>query len=81
MTREPVDKTLKMYVGGAFIRSESGRTDPAGDRLRVNRASRKDLRSAVEIAGKAQPGCIEHEVVGGGSVEGVRVATRHGHVW
>lgn len=56
MTREPVDKTLKMYVGGAFIRSESGRTDPAGDRLRVNRASRKDLRSAVEIAGKAQPG-------------------------
>ncbi len=55
MTREPVDKTLKMYVGGAFIRSESGRTDPAGDRLRVNRAS-QDLRSAVEIAGKAQPG-------------------------
>ena len=56
MTREPVDKTLKMYVGGAFIRSESGRTDIAGDRLRVNRASRKDLRSAVEIAAKNQPG-------------------------
>lgn len=56
MTREPVDKTLKMYVGGSFIRSESGRTDPAEGRLRVNRASRKDLRSAVEIAGKAQPG-------------------------
>lgn len=56
MSREPVDKTLKMYVGGAFIRSESGRTDPMPGRLRVNRASRKDLRSAVEIASKAQPG-------------------------
>lgn len=55
MSREPVDKTLKMYVGGAFIRSESGRTDPLPGRLRVNRASRKDLRSAVEIASKAQP--------------------------
>ena len=59
MTREPIDKTLKMYVGGAFIRSESGRTSPAGDRLRVNQASRKDLRSAVEIAAKAQPGWMK----------------------
>lgn len=56
MTREPIDKTLKMYVGGAFIRSESGRTDSIGSRLRVCRASRKDLRSAVETAAKAQPG-------------------------
>jgi acyl-CoA reductase-like NAD-dependent aldehyde dehydrogenase len=56
MTREPIDKTLKMYVGGAFIRSESGRTDSIGDRLRVCRASRKDLRGAVEAAAKAQPG-------------------------
>lgn len=55
MTREPIDKTLKMFVGGQFIRSESGRTAPAGDRLRVNLASRKDLRSAVETAAKAQP--------------------------
>lgn len=56
MTREPIDKTLKMYVGGAFIRSESGRTDSIGSRLRVCRASRKDLRGAVEAAAKAQPG-------------------------
>ena len=56
MTREPIDKTLKMYVGGAFIRSESGRTDSIGSRLRVCRASRKDLRSAVETAAKAQSG-------------------------
>lgn len=55
MTREPIDKTLKMFVGGAFIRSESGRTTPAGDRLRACRASRKDLRGAVEAAAKAQP--------------------------
>lgn len=56
MTREPIDKTLKMYVGGAFIRSESGRTEPVGGRLRACRASRKDLRGAVEVAAKAQPG-------------------------
>jgi len=56
MTREPIDKTLKMYVGGAFVRSESGRTDSIGDRLRVCRASRKDLRGAVEAAAKAQQG-------------------------
>lgn len=55
MTREPIDKTLKVFVGGHFIRSESGRTAPAGDRLRVNLCSRKDLRSSVEIASKAQP--------------------------
>lgn len=52
MTREPVDKTLKMLVGGAFVRSESGRTVEAGDRLRAPAASRKDLRAAVEAAEK-----------------------------
>lgn len=55
MTREPIDKTLKMFVGGQFIRSESGRTAPLEGRLRVNLSSRKDLRSAVETAAKAQP--------------------------
>lgn len=56
MERAQVDKTLKMLVGGAFVRGESGRTISAGDRLRVPLASRKDLRSAVESAEKALPG-------------------------
>jgi acyl-CoA reductase-like NAD-dependent aldehyde dehydrogenase len=48
-------KTVKMYVGGAFIRSESGRTfafkTPAGkEYARINQASRKDFRNAVEKA-------------------------------
>lgn len=55
-----VAKTLKMYVGGQFIRSESGQTLPlqllGGPVLNVSRASRKDLRNAVQIARAAQPG-------------------------
>lgn len=59
--RIPVAKTYKLYVGGKFIRSESGRTDRAVDaqgRFVANlaRASRKDLRDAVVAARKAQPG-------------------------
>ncbi|MEO0630244.1 MAG: aldehyde dehydrogenase family protein, partial [Planctomycetota bacterium] len=56
MDRAPVDKTLKMLVGGAFVRSESGRTLECGDRLRAPQASRKDLRGAVEAAEKASTG-------------------------
>lgn len=56
MERAPVDKTLKMLVGGAFVRSESGRTLECGDRLRAPLASRKDLRGAVEAAEKASGG-------------------------
>ena len=59
MARLLVQKTLKMYVGGRFIRSESGRTMPteASDGTTVNacRGSRKDLRDAVGIARTAQP--------------------------
>ena len=49
-------KTVKMYVGGAFIRSESGATKAfhrAGtdeEVARVCMASRKDFRTAVEVA-------------------------------
>ena len=50
-----------MYTGGAFPRTESGRTltlRNADDSLRANycRGSRKDLRGAVEVARKAQGG-------------------------
>ena len=53
-----VQKTYKMFVGGAFVRSESGRylqvKDVAGDHPgeleNVARASRKDGRDAVKAA-------------------------------
>jgi acyl-CoA reductase-like NAD-dependent aldehyde dehydrogenase len=47
--RLPVRKTYKLYVGGAFPRSESGRTYEA-EGQNVARASRKDLRDAVRAA-------------------------------
>jgi len=49
VTRLSVRKTYKLYVGGAFPRSESGRTfEVAGHN--VARASRKDARDAVRAA-------------------------------
>ncbi|MFA9446940.1 aldehyde dehydrogenase family protein [Egicoccus sp. AB-alg6-2] len=61
MSRLDVRKTYKLYVGGAFPRSESGRvyevTDAKGRFLaNAARASRKDVRDAVVAARKAQPG-------------------------
>ena len=53
-TRLAVRKTYKLYVGGAFPRSESGRTYLVdGDNVAL--ASRKDARDAVVAARKAQP--------------------------
>ncbi len=49
MSRLPVRKTYKLYVGGAFPRSESGRSYEA-EGHNVARASRKDLRDAVKAA-------------------------------
>jgi acyl-CoA reductase-like NAD-dependent aldehyde dehydrogenase len=49
MTRVPVKKTYKLYVGGAFPRSESGRTYEA-EGHNIAQASRKDLRDAVRAA-------------------------------
>jgi acyl-CoA reductase-like NAD-dependent aldehyde dehydrogenase len=53
--RLPVRKTYKLFVGGAFVRSESGRYDKA-DGFNIPRASRKDVRDAVAAARKALPG-------------------------
>ena len=56
MTRLSVKKTYKLYIGGAFPRSESGRTFDA-DGHNVARASRKDARDAVaEHALRCRPG-------------------------
>jgi acyl-CoA reductase-like NAD-dependent aldehyde dehydrogenase len=54
MSRLAVRKTYKLFVGGAFVRSESGRYDRAGD-FNVPRGSRKDVRDAVKAARKAAP--------------------------
>jgi acyl-CoA reductase-like NAD-dependent aldehyde dehydrogenase len=54
VTRLPVKKTYKLYIGGAFSRSESGRTYEAQEQ-NVARASRKDVRDAVQAARGAQP--------------------------
>jgi len=58
--RLPVRKTYKLYLGGAFPRSESGRSymvRAADGQLLANavRASKKDLRDAVRAARKAFP--------------------------
>jgi acyl-CoA reductase-like NAD-dependent aldehyde dehydrogenase len=55
MSRLAVRKTYKLFVGGAFVRSESGRYDRAGE-FNVPRGSRKDVRDAVGAARKAQAG-------------------------
>jgi acyl-CoA reductase-like NAD-dependent aldehyde dehydrogenase len=61
MSRLPVRKTHKLYIGGDFPRSESGRSYPVLDRdekvaARVARATKKDLRDAVRAARSAWPG-------------------------
>src|SRR6476620_10710639 len=57
-TRLDVRKTYKLYIGGAFPRSESGRSYVVNDhrgRFLANAAaaSRKDARDAVQAARKA----------------------------
>ena len=52
--RLPVRKTYKLFIGGEFPRSESGRTYEAQGQ-NVARASRKDVRDAVRAARTAQP--------------------------
>jgi acyl-CoA reductase-like NAD-dependent aldehyde dehydrogenase len=59
--RLPVRRTAKLFIGGAFPRSESGRTFEVygadGELLgNASRASRKDVRDAVVAARSAQAG-------------------------
>jgi aldehyde dehydrogenase (NAD+) len=61
--RLPITKTPKVYVGGAFIRSESGRVFPINEGgkkdgkffANIPQCTRKDIRNAVEAAAKAGP--------------------------
>jgi len=59
--RLEVKKTYKLYIGGKFPRSESGRVTPLKDKqgeviANVAKASKKDLRNTVVATRKAQPG-------------------------
>lgn len=59
--RLPVDKTYKIYIGGKFPRTESGRyfalEDPKGSVIaNICRGSRKDFRNAIVAARSASPG-------------------------
>lgn len=62
--RLDVIKTCKLFIGGRFPRTESGRSRPMHDSrdrviAHVSVASRKDLREAVEAARRARPGWAE----------------------
>jgi acyl-CoA reductase-like NAD-dependent aldehyde dehydrogenase len=71
--RIPVLKTYKLYIGGQFPRTESGRSylvRNADDAPLANacRASRKDLRDAVRSASTAQPGWAAKTAMNRGQV-------------
>ena len=71
--RIAVRKTYKLYVGGAFPRSESGRSYvvSAADGTplaNATRASRKDIRDAVRAARKAFPGWAGKSAMNRGQV-------------
>ena len=67
MTRLSVKKTYKLFIGGAFPRSESGRTYEA-EGHNVARASRKDARDAVRAARAAFPGWADATAYNRGQV-------------
>jgi acyl-CoA reductase-like NAD-dependent aldehyde dehydrogenase len=59
--RLPVRKTYKLFIGGAFVRSESGRSyevngAEVGLLANASLGSRKDVREAVVAARKSQAG-------------------------
>ncbi|HEX6489321.1 MAG TPA: aldehyde dehydrogenase family protein [Candidatus Dormibacteraeota bacterium] len=62
-----VRKTYKLYVGGEFVRSESGRTYELG-LVNVPRGSRKDLRDAVRSARAAFQGWSSRTAMNRGQI-------------
>ena len=71
--RVEVRKTYKLYIGGQFPRSESGRSYVVGAAdgtplANAVRASRKDVRDAVRAARNAFPGWAERTAMNRGQV-------------
>ena len=71
--RIEVRKTYKLYIGGAFPRTESGRSylvsgADGAPLANACRASRKDLRDAVRAARKAFPGWADRTAMNRGQI-------------
>jgi acyl-CoA reductase-like NAD-dependent aldehyde dehydrogenase len=71
--RVDVRKTYKLYLGGEFPRSESGRSylvsaSDGTPLANAVRASRKDLRDAVRAARKAFPGWADRTAMNRGQI-------------
>ncbi|PJA58678.1 MAG: aldehyde dehydrogenase, partial [Rhodocyclales bacterium CG_4_9_14_3_um_filter_68_10] len=74
MARQRIMKTYKLYIGGKFPRSESGRSIEVVESKKeaviahLCRASRKDLRDAVEAARQAQPAWVARDAYNRGQI-------------
>ncbi len=71
--RTTVRKTYKMWLGGQFVRSESGRAYEVSDAqgrffANVPLGSRKDLRDAVQFARQAQAGWAKRTAYNRGQI-------------
>jgi acyl-CoA reductase-like NAD-dependent aldehyde dehydrogenase len=66
--RIEVRKTYKLYVGGEFVRSESGRAYRPDGRTNVPRGSRKDIRDAVRASRAAFAGWAGRTAMNRGQV-------------
>jgi acyl-CoA reductase-like NAD-dependent aldehyde dehydrogenase len=66
--RVEVRKTYKLYVGGEFVRSESGRAYRPDGAINIPRGSRKDLRDAVRAARTAFPGWAARTAMNRGQI-------------
>src|SRR3989442_11223623 len=66
--RVEVRKTYKEYVGGEFVRSESGRAYRPDGSVNVPRGSRKDLRDAVRAARSAFAGWAARTAMNRGQI-------------
>ena len=68
-----VQKTYKLYIGGAFPRSESGRYLPLNNAegrfvANISRASRKDFRASMSAARAAQHGWAKRSAFNRGQI-------------
>ncbi len=73
MPRLEIAKTWKLFIGGAFPRTESGRTTILHDQkdqvvAHMCRGSRKDLRNSVEIARGALRGWAKRDAYNRGQI-------------
>jgi acyl-CoA reductase-like NAD-dependent aldehyde dehydrogenase len=63
-----VHKTHKLFIGGEFVRSESGRAYRPDGSANVPRGSRKDMRDAVRAARTAFPGWAARTAMNRGQI-------------